>query len=145
MSQSTEPNLKPGPVCGVCALFPSCNAVCSVIAELLPSLERGRLDPEDLPRLHLGIRLTNAILDHEEVLTHRQREVVQLYYRESLLQHEIAERLNISQQAVNDSLQRARTAIGRFLREGAPASAPAAGVSRTQGQVTVRRRGAARD
>ena len=35
--------------------------------------------------------------------------------RESLRQHEIAHLLEISQQAVNDSLQRARATVGREL------------------------------
>lgn len=109
--------LQPGPVCGVCPLFHSCNAVCEPVEMLLPSMERGRVDPEDLPRLHMGIRLTNAILDHDDILTDRQRDVVRLYYRESLLQHEIAERLDITQQAVNDTLKRARLAVGKYIRE----------------------------
>ena len=114
---SDDNGLKPGPVCGVCPLFPTCNAVCEPVESLLPSMERGRIDPEDLPKLHMGIRLTNAILDHEEILSPRQREVVRLYFRESLLQHEIATHLQITQQAVNDVLKRARVTVGNYLRE----------------------------
>lgn len=113
----TDTSLQPGPVCGVCPLFHTCNAVCDPVAKLLPSMERGRVDSEDLPRLHMGVRLTNAILDHDHILTERQREVVRLYYREAQLQHQIAERLGITQQAVNDSLKRARLAVGKFIRE----------------------------
>ncbi len=80
-------------------------------------MERGRIDPEDLPKLHMGVRLTNAILDHEHILTPRQREVIRLYYREALQQNEIATRLGITQQAVNDGLKRARLAVGRYVRK----------------------------
>lgn len=65
----------------------------------------------------MGIRLTNAILDHVEILTDRQRQVVQLYYREAMQQQEIAEQLGITQQAVNDSLKRARLAVGRYVKK----------------------------
>ncbi|MEM7263990.1 MAG: sigma-70 family RNA polymerase sigma factor [Planctomycetota bacterium] len=110
-------DVQPGPVCGVCPFFHSCSAICTPVEQLLPSVERARVDPEDLPRLHMGVRLTNAILDNVEILTDRQRQVVQLYYREALQQQEIAERLGITQQAVNDSLKRARLAVGRYVKK----------------------------
>ncbi|MFN0057824.1 MAG: sigma factor-like helix-turn-helix DNA-binding protein [Planctomycetota bacterium] len=116
-SSRDENGLKPGPVCGVCPLFPTCVAVCEPVEQLLPSMERGRVDPEDLPRLHMGIRLTNAILDHEQILSPRQREVVRLYFRESLQQQDIADRLKITQQAVNDVLKRARVTVGKYIHE----------------------------
>ena len=108
--------LMPGPVCNLCPLIDSCRSICDPVAELLPSMERGRVDAEDLPRIHLGIRITNAILDHMGLLTPHQQEVVRLYYRESLLQHEIASLLQVSQQAVNDTLQRARLTIGNAVK-----------------------------
>ncbi|MGA1780006.1 MAG: sigma factor-like helix-turn-helix DNA-binding protein, partial [Planctomycetota bacterium] len=53
------------------------------------------------------------------ILTERQQEVVRLYYRESLQQHEIASLLGVSQQAVHDSLRRARKTVGeKILHEG---------------------------
>ncbi len=116
MDRSTESQIQPGPVCGVCPLFHSCNAICEPVEALLPSMERGRVDSEDLPRLHMGVRLTNALLDSEEILTERQRIVVQLYYREDCMQKEIAERLGITQQAVMDSLKRARLAVGKHMK-----------------------------
>ena len=59
---------------------------------------------------------TRAILDNEHLLTPRQREVVRLYYREQLQQKEIGIILGITQQAVNDALDRARRRIGEFLK-----------------------------
>lgn len=119
-------DLRPGPVCSVCPLRPGCGKICEVIEGLLPSPERGRVDPEDLPRLYLGMQLTRALLDNTHLLTQRQQQVVQLYYRESLQQYEIAEKLKVTQQAVNDSLKRARLAVGNFLKDGGdPATSPA--------------------
>jgi len=63
----------------------------------------------------MGLRSVNVLLDNIEMLTPRQQEVVRLYYRESLRQQEIAERLKVSQQAVADSLVRARRAVGRHF------------------------------
>jgi len=110
--------LRPGPVCRVCPLRPTCRAICDLIEALLPSMERGRVDAEDLPRLHAGIRMRRALLDGSHILTPHQQEVVRLYYRESLQQGEIAERLGVSQQAVHDSLRRARHAIGEQILHG---------------------------
>lgn len=111
-----QQELQPGPVCNVCPLYESCRSICEPVSELLPSMERGRVDAEDLPRIELGIRITNAILDNMGLLTPHQQEVVRLYYRESLLQHEIASLLEVSQQAVNDTLQRARLTIGNAVK-----------------------------
>ena len=116
---STGPDtldLKPGPVCRVCPLFSRCRQVCDVVEAQLPSMERGRVDSEDLPRLYLGVRLTTALLDNMHLLTPRQQEVVRLYYRDSLRQQDIARILRVSQQAVNDALQRARGTIGSALK-----------------------------
>ena len=79
-------------------------------------MEQGRVDPEDLPRLYQGRIMVQALLDHVEILTPRQQQVVQLYYREDLPQTEIAEKLEVSQQAVGEALQRARSTVGRKLR-----------------------------
>ena len=108
--------LRPGPVCSVCPLFHTCRRVCEPVMELLPSMERGRVDSEDLPRLYAGIRVTNTILDNLGLLTPHQQEVVRLYYRESLMQQEIANLLQVSQQAVNDTLRRARQTIGDAMK-----------------------------
>ena len=118
-NRATVGSARPGPVCRVCPLRSSCRAICDVIEALLPSPERGRVDAEDLPRLYSGIRMRRALLDYSHLLTEKQQEVVRLYYRESLQQHEIAERLGVTQQAVHDSLRRARKTIGeRVLRGG---------------------------
>jgi len=51
----------------------------------------------------------------ENVIPTRQQQVVQLYYRESLQQQEIADRLKVTQQAVADALVRARRAVGKHF------------------------------
>ncbi len=78
-------------------------------------MEQGRVDYEDLLSIYQGRVMTRALLDNLEVLTDRQREVVTLYYREVLSQDEVAQRLGITQQAVADSLQRARATVGKEL------------------------------
>jgi len=79
-------------------------------------MEAGRVDHEDLARIHQGKVMTHALLDHLEELTQRQREVVHLYYERNLQQREIAERLGVTQQAVGDALVRARLAVGKKLK-----------------------------
>lgn len=83
---------------------------------MIPSMEQGRVDYEDLARIYQGRIMTHAILDHIDLLTPRQQQVVQLYYRENKQQREIAELLTITQQAVGDALQRARATVGKKLR-----------------------------
>lgn len=104
-----------GPVCYSCPIRNRCQKICDLIENLLPSMEKARVDAEDIPRLFMGIRTVNVMLDNIEMLTPRQRQVVQLYYRESLMQQEIAQKLHVSQQAVADSLVRARRAVGRHF------------------------------
>ena len=79
-------------------------------------MESGRVDHEDLPRLYQGMIMTRALLDNMNLLTERQQEVVQMYYRENLQQQQIADALGISQQAVGDSLARARSTVGTKLK-----------------------------
>jgi len=79
-------------------------------------MEAGRVDHEDLERIYQGRIMTQAILDNTDVLTARQRQVVQLYYRENKQQTEIAQLLSISQQAVGDALARAKSSVGRKLK-----------------------------
>ncbi len=113
----TEP-LAPGsygPVCSRCPVRSGCMKICDLVENLIPSMEKGRVDAEDLPRLYMGIRTVNVLLDNIHLLTPRQQEVVQLYYRESLQQQEIAKRLHVTQQAVADSLVRARRAVGKHF------------------------------
>lgn len=104
-----------GPFCSICPIRNGCGKICDLVENLIPSMERGRVDSEDLSRLYMGLRSVNVLLDNIEMLTPRQQEVVRLYYRESLMQQEIAERLKVSQQAVADSLVRARRAVGRHF------------------------------
>ena len=103
--------------CKDCPLRRTCTEICSYLEPFLPSMERGRVDHEDLLRLYQGRLMTQALLDHAELLTPRQQEVVQLYYRETLPQADIAERLSITQQAVADALQRARATVSKELRK----------------------------
>ena len=62
--------------------------------------------------------MRRALLDWMHILTPRQQEVVRLYYRESPMQNEIAERLGVTQQAVHDSLRRARHTVGERILHG---------------------------
>jgi len=122
--------LRPGPICRVCPIRSTCRNICDLVEALLPSPERGRVDAEDLPRLFTGIRMRRALLDYTHLLTPHQAEVVRLYYRESLQQQEIAEKLGVTQQAVHDSLRRARKTIGEKILQ--PDQLPALGSSETQ-------------
>lgn len=104
-------------LCTLCPLRRTCREICDPVEAILPSMEEGRVDWGDLPRLYEGRILRHALLDHLDLLTRRQRQVVVLYYRENLQQTEIAHLLEISQQAVADSLRRARHRVGLELRE----------------------------
>lgn len=91
-------------------------AICERVEAILPSLEAGRVDAEDLERLYQGRIMVHALLDNAEMLTERQQQVVQMYYRENQQQEAIAKALSITQQAVQDSLARARRTIGEKLK-----------------------------
>jgi DNA-directed RNA polymerase specialized sigma24 family protein len=103
-------------VCYNCPERTICTEICPDLNAILPSMDQGRVDPEDLPRIWRGIMFTRAILDNEHLLTQRQRQVVRFYYREQLQQKEIAALLRVTQQAVNDALEKARRKIGGFLK-----------------------------
>ncbi len=103
-------------MCFNCPLRRTCLQICAYVEVQLPSMESGRIDHEDLPRLCQGVSMTRAILDNVDILTRRQQQIVQLYFRENLQQQQIAERLGISQQAVGDTLARARAAVGKKLK-----------------------------
>ena len=103
------------PVCFACPLRRTCAEPCSYIEPLLPSMEQGRVDYEDLARIYQGRLMTHAILDNISLLTAHQQSIVNLYYRENLQQQEIAEKLTITQQAVFDALKRARATVGKKL------------------------------
>ena len=79
-------------------------------------MEMGRVDHEDLERIYHGRIMMHALLDNVAMLTGRQQEVVQLYYRENLQQREIAEKLCITKQAVGDALLRAKSTVGKKLK-----------------------------
>jgi DNA-directed RNA polymerase specialized sigma subunit len=104
-------------MCSRCRRRLSCRGICPQLEEVLPSPDQGRVDKEDLPRLAQGRLVTNLILDHEEELTERQREIVRLYYREAKLQREVAAVLHITQQAVADCLARLRQQIFTRIRK----------------------------
>jgi len=103
-------------MCHECPLRRTCSNICSYVEFQLPSMETGRVDHEDLERLYRGKLMTQAILDNVHVLTGRQQQVVQLYYRENRQQREIAELLKITQQAVGDALARAKSTLGKRLK-----------------------------
>ena len=103
-------------MCFHCPLRRTCVTICGHVEAILPSLEAGRVDAEDFERLYQGRIMMNALLDNADLLTEKQQHVVQLYYRENRGQDEIARTLSITQQAVNDSLTRARKTIGEKLK-----------------------------
>jgi RNA polymerase sigma factor (sigma-70 family) len=103
-------------MCYHCPLRRTCLQICEHVEKILPSMEQGRIDFEDLERLYQGRIMTHALLDNIELLTERQQQVVQLYYRENRQQEEIAVALAISQQAVHDALLRAKRTIGNKLK-----------------------------
>jgi RNA polymerase sigma factor (sigma-70 family) len=103
-------------MCYHCPLRRTCIQICAPVENILPSLEAGRIDFEDLERLYQGRIMTHALLDNVDLLTDRQRQVVQLYYRENKPQEEIAVELAITQQAVHDALSRAKRTIGNKLK-----------------------------
>jgi len=76
-------------------------------------MEQGRVDYEDLPRIHEGKVVTNLILDNEDLLAPRQQEIVRLYYRETMKQADIGSVLDITQQAVAAAL---KAVSMRFMR-----------------------------
>lgn len=104
-------------MCHECPLRRTCRQICEYVEVQLPSMEAGRVDHEDLLRIYQGRVMMNAILDNVGVLTERQQQVVELYYRENLQQREIAQILNITQQSVGDALARAKTTVGNKLKE----------------------------
>ena len=103
-------------MCHHCPLRRTCLQICEPVESLLPSMQRGRIDFEDLERIYQGRIMTHALLDNIELLSERQRDVVQLYYRENKQQEEIAATLAITQQAVGDALARAKRTIGDKLK-----------------------------
>src|SRR5262249_30241516 len=94
----------------------TCVQICEYVENILPSMEQGRTDYEDLERLYQGRLMTHALLDNVDLLTERQRQVVEMYYRENLQQEQIADELSITQQAVHDALARAKKTIGKKLK-----------------------------
>ena len=123
MNSNTKTTYRPAcvgqnrqPRCGICAFHAICGEICDPVEEQLPSMEQGRIDAEDLPKIWRGRIVTRAILDNTHLLTELQKEIVRLYYRENMLQREIGERLGTTQQAVNDHLRRIREKIGKDLK-----------------------------
>jgi len=99
--------------CETCEKRNNCKSLCEAVESLIPSMESGRVDDEDIRKLMTGRIETAIILDYSDTLTEKQKTIVQLYYREGLNQKAIAEALNTTQQAVSDSLKRARASIGK--------------------------------
>lgn len=103
--------------CPTCSFKPQCDAICDDLESKLPSMETGRVDYEDLQSLYVGRIMTRIILDNEELLTDKQREVVRLYYRETMIQKEIATELGISQQAVSDHLDAVKSRLWKTFKK----------------------------
>lgn len=103
--------------CPTCNIRSQCNAICDDLETHIPSMETGRVDYEDLQNLYVGRIMTRIILDNEDSLTDKQREVVRLYYRESKLQKDIATELKISQQAVSDHLEAVKNRLWKTFKK----------------------------
>ncbi|RKY27485.1 MAG: hypothetical protein DRP79_03265 [Planctomycetota bacterium] len=103
--------------CKTCPIRDRCKTICETIERLLPSMEQGRVDYEDLPRIYEGKMVTNLILDNEDLLSPRQQDIVRLYYRESMKQVDIGKALGITQQAVAAALKSVRTRFMRMYRK----------------------------
>ena len=103
--------------CKTCPIRDRCKTICETIERLLPSIEQGRVDYEDLPRIYEGKMVTNLILDNEDLLAPRQQDVVRRYYRESIKQADIGKALGITQQAVAAALKSVRTKFMRMYRK----------------------------
>lgn len=103
--------------CRTCDIRERCRTICETIGALLPSMEQGRVDYEDLPRIYEGKVVTNLILDNEDLLAPRQREIVRLYYRETMKQADIGSALDITQQAVAAALKAVRMRFMRMYRK----------------------------
>jgi DNA-directed RNA polymerase specialized sigma subunit len=103
--------------CPTCSIRAQCTAICDDVESQLPSMETGRVDYEDLQNLYVGRIMTRIILDNEDSLTDKQKEVVRLYYRESMLQKEIAIELGISQQAVSDHLEAVKNRLWKTFKK----------------------------
>ncbi len=121
--------------CNNCPIRERCERICDTIEEMLPSMEQGRVDFEDLPRIHEGRIVTNLVLDNEDILTERQGEIVRLYYRENMLQGRIGAALNITQQAVADSLKSVRRRFMRMYRKRRVEGGAAARKGRVSGAL----------
>ena len=62
----------------------------------------------------------NALLDaYEQLLTEKQREILNLYYKEDLSFSEIAENLHISRAAVNDHIKRSTHILAEYGKKAA--------------------------
>ena len=60
----------------------------------------------------------NALLDaYEQLLTEKQREILNLYYKEDLSFSEIAENLHISRAAVNDHIKRSTHILAEYEKK----------------------------
>ena len=71
-------------VCSHCPVRSGCLKICDLVENVIPSMEKGRVDAEDLPRLYMGIRTVNVLLENTHLLTDRRQQVIQLYYRETV-------------------------------------------------------------
>lgn len=88
---------------------------------ILKGLEKNRLEYEALQEFvglvdvggNLGSRVKVAMT---EELTHRQRELISLYYLEEISMTEIAHRLGISPSTISRTLKRGKTRLKKYLK-----------------------------
>ena len=104
--------------CSNCEKRSTCTEICDKVKDLIPSMEQGRVDQDDIPSILRGKVETSQILHNRSkggYYTELQREVVDLYFNENLFQREIAEKLDSSQQAVCHVLKAVRQKAGSLV------------------------------
>lgn len=104
-------------ICEACQKRAFCTEICPAVESIIPSMEAGRVDAEDIPRIMEGRSYVNTLLSNVNLLTQHQRIVVRQYYREGLQQEEIARLSGVSQQAIADCINKARARIGKKMKK----------------------------
>ncbi len=96
-------------ICSNCTRKRTCQGRCA----RLPHRDRWGKRMVSLKRTWEGRMLTQKILDIEDTLPPRQKEVAQMYYRLGLTQVRIAEQLGVTQGSVSRTLARIHARVHR--------------------------------
>ncbi|NUQ34925.1 MAG: sigma-70 family RNA polymerase sigma factor [Planctomycetaceae bacterium] len=110
--------------CNDCPKRRSCREICPAMEAKLPKEWDGRDSifddrpdrAERVENMLMNRVLIRRMLDHRECLTPAQREVFDLYYNDGLSQYQIAEKLGIRRNTVDEHLVRARERIARAAK-----------------------------